>query len=249
MAPVIPKVRPGDVLKSTRHLRRWLRAHSLRRYFQNKRMRFNDRILAKNIYIPSKEDRLVVAVNNANTFVVWGANTNQPFLLFFVNNPGSPVDPVYLAPSNFATWFLRTTEKMADLVEWPQYAYVSWAQLHIGSELHPKFRRNSTPWMFQDPFGLPEMLLRESPHRQDRMQVKQRAAEFIRLGLCRPAFMNCHPYWRVGYGPRLEDIELWEEYIQQQTRNKRTMEQMKAEMNDAELWTKLQKLLVIQEPE
>ena len=70
MRPVIPKVRVGDILLGTKNLRNWLQTASLLNYVNQLGNQHYANSTKGSLYLPSKKDRFVVAVNAWETFAV-----------------------------------------------------------------------------------------------------------------------------------------------------------------------------------
>lgn len=159
MLPVIPKVRVGEVLHGTRHLRSWLQISSVLAYFENISLNsaFKPLKHVKDlIHCPSKKDRYVVAVNQGHVFAVWGVD--KPLVLTFQNYKDSantnrayrtdisksgpfkwstvPPEPPkkcqqHMSPEIFAHWFIRCNDYLPDLKQWPEYAVRIWAAFQM----------------------------------------------------------------------------------------------------------------------
>ncbi len=152
MRPLIPKVRLGDVLYGTRHLRHYLRAISvltqlatISEYSRSNLQEIGLKLIPP-LYAPRKDDPFVTAVNANGRFAVW--STNGPAVLLFVNPTASPQEvakhlknpyakvagnPLTLPVCDrigvprmdatiFSKWFVRTPFRQVDTAVWPRYA-------------------------------------------------------------------------------------------------------------------------------
>lgn len=124
MPPVIPKVRPGDLLGGTRNLRNYIQ--TARSLFILERI-LEGRRTIKDISPLSKRATFVVVANTAQTFAVWAADS---ILLLFRNRAGD----TRISPQLFPIWFIRTPLRYPDMRKWPTSAYRLWAAWQMNGD-------------------------------------------------------------------------------------------------------------------
>lgn len=85
MRPLIPRVRPGDILKGTRNLRNWLQTASVLNYLTHIRHGEygGSEEAKKKLYTPSKDDEFIVTVNAWGMFGAY--SRNKDVILLFRN--------------------------------------------------------------------------------------------------------------------------------------------------------------------
>lgn len=134
MRPLVAKVKVGDVLHGTRNLRNYLRTASILSRVENVAHGVMGHCLSS-VYTPSKNDEFVVAVNAWGMFGVWCPRDN--LVLLWSNPTKRQVErhgmPGRMSPADFATWFVRTSERKPNLTTWPKFAYNMWAYLHMNA--------------------------------------------------------------------------------------------------------------------
>lgn len=208
MLPVVPKVRVGDVLFGTRHLRQWIHLSS-----QHHHIEAIDQGLpeGRKIVSPSKDCPFVVAVNGGRHFMAWSPFEN--LALLFVNGN----KPERMRPDLFAHWFIRTPARNPQLKDWPDWAFGMWAYLQAGLCLHKDFRMHipTNPYLT---FDLHRMITRPYP----RASASEAILRVASQGLTR-ARTSPPTVWPGSYGPRPEDAAMFQHSIEEMSRSRRVM--------------------------
>lgn len=239
MGPVIPKVRVGDILLGTKNIRNWLQTASLLGYINQLA---NDYSTPKkgSLYLPSKKDRFVVAVNAWETFAVWGLD--RDLVILFCNptkerlqgGRGYAVpapmprhldlgDEVAMSPALFSQWFIRTQGKRPDLLKtWPDHAYYLWASLQMNGISNPEH-----PVSYMIPPGVDTSFITHLHNEHPKSQIRERVQESIQLGLVRSKQRRRKPVGGRAYGPSLRDIPRWRAEISGLTANPRVVKKLK----------------------
>jgi hypothetical protein len=242
--PVVPKIRVGDVLLGTKNLRSWLQTASLLNYVRQVADRYGEGPGKAKLYLPSKKDRFVVAVNAWETFAVWGLD--QKVMLLFCN-PKTPkshstremaVHPLQLRPgrneptmnpSLFAQWFIRTRGKYPDLLSWPEYAYYVWGSLQMNAISSSQARLSLG---FNGDHSFP--MLATIPHDCGRAVIRERIELAIYDGLTRPKARRVRIVVSgYSYGPQVSDLPRMQEEIRKITSNPRIVKKLKLDENPA----------------
>jgi len=231
MRPIVPKVRVGDVLLGTKNLRNWLQTASLLSYVQGLA---GHSYRTKNLYIPAKKDRFIVAVNAWETFGVWGLDQDQDAIILFCN-PGQSrrvagEDEIEwnptMTPALFAQWFIRTRGRQPDLLSWPNHAYYLWGSLQMNAISNSHKRLGySIPAAHDRAFHSHET--NDAP----KEVVKERVVTAIRYGLTRQKAKRSRPGGSRRVGPTLGEIQSMRRQISNFTANPRVVKTFKEEMN------------------
>jgi hypothetical protein len=220
--PLIPKVKPGDVLRGTKHLRRWLKTAGLLRYLQSVAGEDTHRGDASGyLYSPSKGDKFLVTVNTSETFGVYSEEKNGIALIFPAVQGASNSRGVEkgITPTTFSQWFIRTDVRFVNAQKWPLEAYYMWVSLQLDmqrapSESRPTFHQGGDPFnkhCFLRNWGKSELMLF--------------ASRWISRGATRSPPKKLLS--RLYPGPRLTDIEQMQRSIQEICANPRTLQKIK----------------------
>ncbi len=234
MRPVIPKVRVGDILLGTKNLRNWLQTRSLLSYVNQLSSNHHQDPKKVSLYLPTKQDRFVVAVNAWETFAVWGLDREA--VILFCNPSEEPravatrrkprrKDTVQaMSPALFAQWFIRTPGKRPDLINtWPDHAYHLWAALQMNVISHPEHPLGySVPPGHEASFTIPY-----HGREMDKVNMREIVRQTIRSGLILREERDRWPAGGRTYGPHLKDISRWQEQIQKVTSNPRIRKSLK----------------------
>ena len=150
MIPVVPKIRAGEILLATKHLREWFRLEALLDYMclihllvweSGSQSHIKKAMNLSPKTIPKDEEFLVV-VNQEPNFLVWGKTSEAG--AFFSNAVGNP-----LSSADFAHWFIRTGRLWVDVAQWHYVPRAYWALLHMNA-VAPGVRQAHYPvWMPQ----------------------------------------------------------------------------------------------------
>ena len=237
MRPLIPSVRPGDVLKGTRNLRHYLQTASTLNYVNDLSMRMGGRSRSKSqLYHPSKDDEFMVTVNAWGTFGVYSARDDV--VLLFVN-PSMPSGvshqsryPLRMDPTIFSKWFIRTPKKYVDLTTWPEAPYFMWASLHLNmssvqSDNAPIFNIQNGA---SGPFHMGQCGNHYHRPLQRELLLKLIHQWTVR-GATRPNSTWNRHLPSGGSGPQLEEIPQMRREIQNICSNPRIAQQLKADAN------------------
>ena len=234
MRPVIPKVRVGDILVGTKNLRNWLQTGSLLNYVSQLASGHPQNSKRDSLYIPTKKDRFVVAVNAWETFAVWGLDREA--VILFCNPSDAPRVPLSrrkprrrdtdqaMSPALFAQWFIRTPGKKPDLINtWPDHAYHLWAALQMNAISHPEHLLGySVPPGREASFTIPHL-----GYDVDRANMREIVRQTIQAGLILRKQRRRSPAGGRTYGPHLEDISRWQEQIRRVTSDPRIRKRFK----------------------
>ena len=225
MQPSIPKIRPGDVLLGTKHLRNWLRTAGTFQYLQCIREGGAAASKARGyLYTPAKTDTFLVTTNTSATFGVYGEN--KDLLLLFPVSPevGTAKDRGFMNPVAFSQWFIRTGERRVDTTKWPLYAYYMWISLHLNMNNAHTDRR---PPFFSGkmPAGPFDSHRGSEKGKWTRESLQKFATSWIARGVTRESFA----YGGYPAGPRVEEIQSMREAIQELCRHSATVQRLKME--------------------
>ncbi len=225
MRPIVPKIRVGDVLFGTKNLRNWLQTSSLLSYVQALAGRSSRE---GKLYIPTKKDRFVVAVNAWETFAVWGLDSD---VIILFCNPG-PRRHTYqdkqepaMTPALFAQWFIRTRGRCPDLRSWPNHAYYLWGSLHMNAVSVPGKRLGYTI-----PSGLDSVFNYHEYNDHPKEVVRERVVDTIGYGLTRRKAKRSPFAGDRRVGPTLNDILAMRRQISDFTANPRVVKKLKEEI-------------------
>lgn len=233
MRPVIPKVRVGDILLGTKNLRNWLQTGSLLNYVTQLANNHYDNPKKDSLYIPTKQDRFVVAVNAWETFAVWGLD-REAVILFCNPSEEKHAIPGYrklgrkstdqaMNPALFAQWFIRTPGKRPDLINtWPDHAYHLWAALQMNVISNPE-----TPLSYSISPGIETYFITPRYGDLKKAEMRERVRQTIQAGLILRKQRRRQPAGGRTYGPHLEDIPRWQEQIRGVTANPRIRKRLK----------------------
>lgn len=210
MLPVVPKVRVGDVLFGTRHLRQWIHASSQNSYIESIYQGVPD--LGRKIISPSKDCQFIVAANSGRHFLTWSPFENLA-ILFVNSGKGSE----RMRPDLFAHWFIRTPGRHAQLAAWPEWAFGMWAFLQMGLCMHKDFRMH-LPQTAQLPFDLHRMVTKPYPRVQALAAILNVAAQGLLRGRSNPPTV-----WPYSYGPRPEDAAMFQRNTEDMSRHPRVI--------------------------
>ena len=232
MRPLIPRVRPGDILKGTRNLRNYLQVASTLTYLNDlsNGARPSKKDKAKDIYRPSKNERFLVTVNAWGVFGTYSLDT-EVVLLF--SNPLLPhhTGSERMNPTIFSKWFIRTPYKRTALVEWPYYAYYMRVALHLNMG---NARSDNAPnYHFHTGVAGPFTMRDVSYAHHSRGSLN----EFLRMWATRGATRATATHGRNcpsgGFGPRLEETADLHEQVRTLCSNPRIAERIKKEQSYA----------------
>ena len=237
MRPLIPRARPGDILKGTRNLRGYLQAASTLNYLNEISHGEMRREAKSRIFRPCKNERFLVTVNAWGMFGICSLDTDV--VLLFANPP----DPIrtgknYLSrlqgsarmdPTIFSKWFIRTTVKMTALQDWPNHAHYMWMGLHLNLT---NVRHDSAPtWHYQKGPTGPFYMKNQIPTSYPRDQLYRVLHQWVPRGATRPSAPTGRNTPSVGFGPRLEETLEMRREIEQLCSNPRIAQRLKAEAN------------------
>lgn len=226
MQPVVPRIRVGDVLRGTKHLRNWLQTKSLVAYA----LKADAKVLSPSdqLYVPRKDSQFVVVVNAWETFIACDFSDEVGVAFCNTLPPSSKRDlvDIRMSPSIFATWFIRTKERQPDLREWPAWAYVLWAALQMN--LCSKQLAYSIPALPEGPFSIAKRNGRADP--DFRRGLKRFLRDHAPQGVTRQRIRSRRVLRSAPYGPRLEDLAKDRQAVQEITNNSRLMQQMKEQL-------------------
>lgn len=261
MLPVVPKVRVGDVLYATRNLRNWLQTASLMYSLKHIAEGGNWRGSRRVVFTPRKNDRYVVCVNTGVVFAVFNPDPEREMApLFFINKPNrdqslvlssgkkmpiatrarknkTPKIDVRMSPALFSTWFVRTDERLPDLREWPDYAYALWAGLQLNAaSVDGDYRLNlSMPRRHEDFFYGPGHLgnFGSGKRMKDRGTIRTCAQYAIKCGMTRYKEQNGLRHAMIDHalGPKLEDLQAFQQQIKGYVRNPRTKKSVRDDLD------------------
>ena len=238
MHPVIPKVRVGDILLGTKNLRNWLHTASLLSYVNQLADPHCRNPKKSSLYLPTKKDRFVVAVNAWETFAVWGLGRDTVVLFCNPVTPPSGRSPQprghsdrdqsepAMSPALFAQWFIRTQGKRPDLLNtWPNHAYYLWASLQMNGISNPNHRLSYTLAP-----GIEAPFTTHLHNDSSKGPIREHVEQDIRYGLPRHKQRRRSVIGYRAYGPSLRDISRWRENIREVTSNPRVMKKLKEQV-------------------
>ncbi len=257
MRPLIPRVRPGDILKGTRNLRNYLSTASTLSYLhQISTSARHNRARKRQIYRPSKSEQFLVTVNVRGVFAVYAMS--ESVILFFANgredatpkpfalsngltvprkkinyrfgNPES--DLIRMDPTIFSQWFIRTPGKITNVRHWPSYAHYMWMALHLNmvsivSAEAPLFH------IMEGPAGPFEMAGHETPKMWTREALVGHFRRWVVRGVTRPNNPWHQQIAGGTFGPQLKDIAGMRRTIQELCTNPRTAKTFQEEEGSA----------------
>ncbi len=238
MRPLIPRVRPGDILKGTRNLRNYLQTTATLNLLQE--------LSAENLnpqgtdYHPTKDEGFLVTANAWDTFGVVGLDSGVTLLFI---NPATPsvqklrgLPEPRMNPTMFSQWFIRTSEKKVDLSEWSDFAHYMWASFHLNLNNSP--RKGMSRWAFQP--GYPGIFLYSTWDHDLSKRILSEAILYATVrGSTRPranpssATRHSRGVHSSGFGPRLEEIPGMRSEIRGLCHNPRVTQRLMKEGNSA----------------
>lgn len=220
MRPVIPRVHVGDILRGTRNLRNYIQTASALRYLRDiQHGRRREEKARKHIRRPCKNDKFLVTVNAWDMFGVYSLDTEVTLL--FGNRPKlqQPVDieqkrpaltssKMYMNPTIFSQWFIRTPARMIDLRNWEHAAFYMWTSLHLN--LSSIRTGDAVPRFFYCDEGPDIFEPNPSTHVWEGRHLVGSIEKWIPRGITRPRAANrggykCMPLG--SFGPQLEEIQ------------------------------------------
>jgi len=229
--PVIPKVQVGDILLGTKNLRNWLQTASLLSYVNLLANQHYANSKKGSLYLPSKTDRFVVAVNAWESFAVWGLDQDAIVLFCNAKNESHPKykhgpsnrDAEAMSPALFSQWFVRTRGRRPDLLKtWPDHAYYLWASLQMNVISSPDHALN-----YMVPPGIDTPFTTHLHNDTPKHKIRELVQQGIQRGLIRGKQRRRPPVGGRAYGPSLQDIPRWREEIRGVTANPRIVKKLK----------------------
>lgn len=197
MLPVVPKVKVGDVLFGTRHLREWI--HTASHYYLIRAIYQDAPAPSFKIASPPRDCPFIVGANSGRHFFAWSPFEN--LALIFANHTDKGGER--MRPNLFSHWFIRTQDKRPKLSDWPDWAFGMWANLQMGLCLHKDFRV-ALPSVASLPFVLHQLVKKPYPRRN---------AESAILGIAAQGLFRRRTHfpvvWPAGLGPLPNDAEIF----------------------------------------
>lgn len=235
MRPVIPRVRVGDILKGTRNLRHYLQTAATLNYITDLAHGMMGRKKDKqHLYTPSKDESFLVVVNAWGTFCAISTTTGVGLLF---RNPAAnqPIRPIamrgrslglYMDPTIFSQWFIRTAEKQPDVRKWPDHAFYIWASIQLNLT---NVMDSSALTVHVQGGSLGPFQLDANGKNVKRDHVTTLIQQWSVRGNTRLSAPERGRLPNGGYGPRLVEIEEMKSTIKDLCRNPRVAQRLRSE--------------------
>ena len=248
MRPVIPRTRPGDILKGTRNLRGYLQTVVTLSHLRDLDYMLKCGVRPRNKksrnvpgkgYRPSKDERFLVVVNAWDRFGVYSLNSDV-ILLF--SNPLTRPSRLALTrmdPTIFSKWFIRTPEKITALNKWPDPAHYMWVSLHLNTSgiPHDTDTQFHCSEGFVGPFSMnPAKNTDQLPNRG---YLRKVVRQWMVRGSTRTTFPSHSRLPVEGFGPILKDIESMKKEIRALCTNPKMAQLLRTTEKDPKVFSYL----------